>query len=212
MEITSLKKYKGSTYEAELDGERKIYLHIDIIADFGLRTGMTLEREELRKIIYASNFRRAYQYALYCLDYRDYSAEDMFAKLVKTYKNEKLCLAVVKKLAGAGVIDDRRYAEKLARRLVEAKKYGFRRAKKELLMKGLSDEVAEEALGQYREIFGENLSELLEKKHYRLLTDSSDKRSIEKVKSALVRYGYGFDEINSAVKAYFENAGQAEEC
>jgi regulatory protein len=211
MEITSLKKYKGTTYEVELDYERKLYLHIDIIADYGLRSGMQLERDELKKIIYASNFRRAYQYALYCLDYRDYSAEDIYQKLVKTYKNESLCLEVVKKLARAGIIDDSRYAEKLARKLVETRKYGFRRAKRELLMKGLSDNVAEEALEQYRSAFGENLAELLRTKHYRLLSDSSDRKSIEKVKSALVRYGYGFDEINQAVKEYFENADNAEE-
>jgi len=211
MEITSLKKYKGTTYEVELDYERKLYLHIDIIADYGLRSGMQLERDELKKIIYASNFRRAYQYALYCLDYRDYSAEDIYQKLVKTYKNESLCLEVVKKLARAGIIDDSRYAEKLARKLVETRKYGFRRAKRELLMKGLSDNVAEEALEQYRSAFGKNLAELLRTKHYRLLSDSSDRKSIEKVKSALVRYGYGFDEINQAVKEYFENADNAEE-
>ena len=211
MEITSLKKYKGTTYEVELDYERKLYLHIDIIADYGLRSGMQLERDELKKIIYASNFRRAYQYALYCLDYRDYSAEDIYQKLVKTYKNESLCVEVVKKLEREGIIDDSRYAEKLARKLVETRKYGFRRAKRELLMKGLSDNVAEEALEQYRSAFGENLAELLRTKHYRLLSDSSDRKSIEKVKSALVRYGYGFDEINQAVKEYFENADNAEE-
>lgn len=211
MEITSLKKYKGTTYEVELDYERRLYLHIDIIADHGLRTGMKLERDELRKIIYASNFRRAYQYALYCLDYRDYSAEDIFQKLVKTYKNEALCLEVVKKLARAGLIDDRRYAEKLAVRLVESRKYGFRRAKREMLAKGISSDTAEEALEKYSDIFSENLMELLETKHCRLLTDSSDRKSIEKVKSALVRYGYGFDEINRAVREYFESAEQAEE-
>ena len=64
MKITSLKKYKGSTFEAELDYERKIYLHADIIADFGLREDDELDRERLREIIRASNFRRAYQRAL----------------------------------------------------------------------------------------------------------------------------------------------------
>ncbi|MBR6070326.1 MAG: RecX family transcriptional regulator [Ruminococcus sp.] len=212
MEITSISKYKGSTYEVELDGERKLYLHIDIIADNGLKKGSQLDKAELRKIIYDSNFRRAYQYALYCLDYRDYSARDMYQKLVGTYKNEGLCRAVVEKLTGAGIIDDARYAEKLARRLVEGRRYGFRRAKRELLAKGIGEEVAAEALEQYRELFGENLAELLRTKHYRLLTDSSDRKNIEKVKSALVRYGYGFDEINAAVREYFEDADeQAEE-
>jgi len=71
MKITSLRKYKGTTYETVLDGVRKIYLHIDIITDYALSEGMEIDRETLRKVIYASNFRRAYQYALYRLDYRD---------------------------------------------------------------------------------------------------------------------------------------------
>lgn len=204
MEITSLKQYKGTTVEAELDGERKLYLHIDIITDFGLAKGMRLERTELKKIIYASNFRRAYQYALHCLDYRDYSAEEIFGKLVKTYKSEKLCLDVVKKLARAGIINDRNYAEKLAGKLVCSKKYGYYRAKREILQKGVDEDIAEEALSVYDAEFTVNLSELLNGKHSRYLTDSSDIKAVEKVKNALVRYGYGYDDINRAIKEYFE--------
>lgn len=204
MEITSLTRYKGTTYEMELDGERKLYLHIDIITDFGLAKGMELERQELRKIIYASNFRRAYEYALYRLDYRDYSAEEIFQKLVQTYKNEKLCLDVIRKLAAAGIINDRRYAEKLGRRYVEGKKYGYRRAKREMRQKGLAEDLTEDILRQYSGLFEENLAELLNAKYSRFLTDSSDRKSVEKAKNALVRFGYGYDEINKAVKEYFE--------
>ena len=32
-----------------------------------------------------------------------------------------------------------------------------------------------------------------------------NRKTIEKVKNALVRYGYGFTDINAAVKEYFEN-------
>lgn len=205
MKVTSLQKYKGSTYEVELDYERKIYLHIDIIVDFSVKTGMELDRAELREIIYASNFRRAYQYALYRLDYRDYSAKEMTDKLVQTYKNEALCLVVVEKLKKVGVIDDVRYAEKLARKLVEVKKYGYIRAKRELKLKGVGEFIAVDALEKYSESFGENIMSLLETKHARYLTDKSDRKSVEKVKAALVRYGYGFDEINRSIKEYFEN-------
>lgn len=207
MLITELKKYKGTTYEAELDYERRIYLHIDIIADFGLKKGMEIDRQHLKRIIYASNFRRAYQYALYCLDYRDYSAEELFEKLVKTYKSEPLCLEVIKKLAKAGLVNDRRYGEKLARRLVEVKKYGYYRARREMTAKGLDSDLAEELLGVCREQFHENLLELIGSKYGRRLTDSTDRAETEKVKAALARYGYGFDEINRAIKEYFETEG-----
>ncbi len=208
MEITALQRYKGSTFEAELDYERKIYLHSDIIADFGLRTGMVLERDELRKIIYASNFRRAYQRALYLLDYRDYSAKEMYDKLIDTYKSEKLCGAVLEKLKGAGLIDDVRYAGNMARKLVISKRFGRRRALHELTMKGIDRFTAEDALEEYDEMFSENLMELIEKKYSRYLTDMSDRKNIEKVKSALVRYGYSFDEINRTVREFFENMNE----
>lgn len=45
MKITSVSKYKGSTYEAELDDGRKLYLHADIITDFGIHAGMETDRE-----------------------------------------------------------------------------------------------------------------------------------------------------------------------
>lgn len=204
MKIISVAKYKGSVCEVELDDNRKLYLHADIISDFSVHSGMELERDELRKIIYASNFRRAYQFALYRLDYRDYSFAEMYEKLEKTYKNEKLCLAVMKKLTANGFINDERYAERMARRLVETKKYGFRRAKRELMLKGIGEYTAEDALEPYTDAFEENLMSLLETKHARFLTDSNDRKSVEKVKNALARYGYGFTEINRAVKEYFE--------
>lgn len=204
MKIISLKVYKGTTFEVETDDDKKIYLHADIISDFGVREGMELDRPELRKIIYASNFRRAYQYALYCLDYRDYSAKEMREKLIGTYKNENLCKSVVEKLEECGIISDERYAEKLARRFVEGKKYGPKRARREIMLKGISEYMAEDALQIYSESFSENLEYLITTKYARLLTDRDDRKSIEKVKNSLVRYGYSFEEINNAVNLYFD--------
>lgn len=204
MKITSLAHYKGKTLEVEFDDKKILYLHIDIVTDFGLVQGMEIERAELKKIVYASNFRRAYEYALYRLDYRDYSAADMFEKLLETYKSEALCLEVVKKLARVGIINDERYAEKLARKLVEAQKYGFRRAKREMALKGLTEETVENALALYADYFEENLAALLRGKYSRYLMDRTDRKTVEKAKNALVRRGYGYDEINRAVAAYFE--------
>lgn len=211
MKIISVKRYKGSTYEAELDDGRKLYLHADIITDFGIHAGMETDRDTLRKIVYASNFRRAYQRALYLLDYRDYTYSEMFGKLVENYKSEPLCTAVMKRLTEHGFIDDVRYAERMARKLVEIKRFGYRRCRRELMQKGISQFIAEDALAPYGEAFEENLAELLKTKHSRYLTDREDRKSIEKVKSALVRYGYDFTEINRAVKEYFECADGLEE-
>lgn len=206
MIITSLGVYKGTTYVIDTDDGRKFYLHADIVADYGLRAGIELDRAKLREIIYASNFRRAYQYAMYRLDYREHSAKEMLGKLVRTYKNEALCSAVVDKLISGGFIDDKRYAERLAQKYVVSKKYGRRRAEREMILKGIDKDTAGDALEKYEDVYAENLESLLETKYARFLADSSDIKTVSKAKNALVRYGYGFDEINRAVREYFENS------
>ena len=137
---------------------------------------------------------------------------ELFGKLIDTYKSEALCSAVLDKLEENRFIDDERYAENMARKLVVSKRFGFRRAQRELMQKGIDKFTAEDALAEYSGTFGENLYELLETKHSRLLADTSDRRSIEKAKSALVRYGYSYDEINRAVREYLENMEEEEQC
>ena len=73
-----------------------------------------------------------------------------------------------------------------------------------MMQKGLTEETVETALEQYNEAFGENLSELLREKYSRYLADITDKKSVEKVKNSLVRYGYSYDEINRGIAEYFE--------
>ena len=74
----------------------------------------------------------------------------------------------------------------------------------EIMRKGIDKFTAQDALEKYTDIFSKNLSELIEKKYSYFLTDSSDRKSVEKVKNSLVRYGYDFSDINRAVKEYFE--------
>jgi len=205
MKITSVKKYKGSSYEVTLDEEKNIYLHIDIILEYNLSAGCEIESSELEKIIYASDKRKAFQYSLYLLDFRDYSYNELLKKILGKYRNEDLCLEVMEKLVRGGMIDDKRYAENLARKYIEIKKFGLRRAEHEMYLKGISGDTVETALEPYADSEPENIYELLEKKYTRYLYDPENKKNIEKVKNSLVRLGYSFDDINFAVKTYFEN-------
>lgn len=204
MKITDLKKYKGSSYEVTIDGERKIYLHIDIISDYNLNIDDELDDSKLKKIIYSSNRRKAYQYSLYLLDYRDYSYRELFKKLDGVYKNEDLCFEVMDKLVKNGLINDRRYAENLARKYVEVKKFGIQRAKREMYNKGIIGDTADKALEPYINSMQSNILQLLEKKYVRYLSDPEDRKNIDKVKNSLVRLGYRFDDINNAINTYFE--------
>ncbi len=195
MIITSAQIYKGNTFEITVD-ERKFYLHKDIVADYGIRAMREISEEQFQEILIASEKRKAFERGMYLLDYRDYSYKELFEKLSSTYE-EDICFYVVDRLAQLGIINDRRYAENLARKYIEVKKYGPYRASMEMYRKGINRELVDETLEKYRENTTDVLYELVMKKYSNCL-DDIDK--VRKMKNALVRLGYSFDDINTVVK------------
>ena len=75
--------------------KQKIYLHKDIILDFGIKVSKEISEEKLEEILEASEKRRAFERAMYLLDYRDYSYRELFGKLSESYE-EDICFYVLK--------------------------------------------------------------------------------------------------------------------
>jgi len=193
--ISSVAKYKGTTYEVVIDGSR-IYLHRDIVADYGLAPMKEISEEKYAEMMLASDRRRATERGMYLLDYRDYSYQELFKKLLENY-DEEICYYVTDKLASLGILNDRRYAENLARKYVEVKKYGFYRASNEMYRKGLDRELVDEVLSAYEDSTVDRICEIISRKYGGCL---DDRDKVRKMKNALARQGYSFDDINSAVR------------
>lgn len=194
MTIESVKPYKGSTVEVYIDGS-PVYMHKDIVFDFSLKAGMQISEEKYDQMMYAVQKKRAMERALYLLDYRDHSYREIFDKLSVNYP-EDICFYVTDRLAELGMINDRRYAQNLAAKFIKVKKYGPYRAVREMRTKGIDRQLAEEMVSEYEEQTRDILYELVEKKYLKNLTDEA---GIRKVKNALCRQGYGFDDINAVV-------------
>ena len=121
-----------------------------------------------------------------------------------TYFSQDLsdCLLPIgDKLAELGIINDRRYAEKLCRQLFEGKKLGIYRVKQEMRLKGIPRDIIEETIEEFSEEVDSfaRLEELVEKKYERYLTD---RKGVNKVKAALARKGYSYGEINEVLELY----------
>lgn len=205
MIVTDVSPFKGSMMCVELSGgglaqEMKIYIHSEIIRKYNVAKGMELSEEEADRLIYENDLRRARERALYLMESRDHSYRELFDKLEKNY-SEDICFEVCNRLAEIGVINDRRYAEKLCRQLYEIKKLGRYRVKQEMRLKGLSSEIIEEAMENFSEEDEpfERLEKLVEQKYERYLTD---RKGVEKVKNALARKGYSFGEIKEVLDLY----------
>ena len=180
--------------------EMKIYIHSEIIRKYNVAKGMELSEKEADRLIYENDLRRARERALYLMESRDHSYRELFDKLEKNY-SEDICFEVCNRLAEIGVINDRRYAEKLCRQLFEVKKLGRYRVKQEMRLKGLGSEIIEEAMENFLEEDEpfERLEKLVEQKYERYLTD---RKGVEKVKNALARKGYSFGEIKEVLDLY----------
>ncbi len=198
MNIIKIEKYKGNTYEVEFDDGAKEYLNIEIITDYHLKAPMSLPESAWEQVLYANQLRTAKERALYLLDYKDYSYTELFKKLEQNYPTQ-VCFDVMARLVEIGVINDKRYAVNMARRLVEVKGFGYYRCVREMRLKGLDNEFIEEALAPYRENALERLKELVEEKYAHKI---HDKKSLDKVKNALVRLGYSFSQVKEALEDY----------
>ena len=205
MIVTDVLPFKGSMMCVELSGgglaqEMKIYIHSEIIRKYNVAKGMELSEEEADRLIYENDLRRARERALYLMESRDHSYRELFDKLEKNY-SEDICFEVCNRLAEIGVINDRRYAEKLCRQLFEVKKLGRYRVRQEMRLKGLGSEIIEETMENFSEEDEpfERLEKLVEQKYERYLTD---RKGVEKVKNALARKGYSFGEIKEVLDLY----------
>ena len=201
MKIISVTHYKGRAYCVQLDNDEKYYLHRDIIGDYGLCSGMDITEQRFAEVMDASYKRRAYERALYLLDYKDYSYVGLLEKLSETYP-ESISRETVDRLAGNGLLNDRRYAENLAEKYCKIKKYGIYRAKQELIRKGIPSEIADEVLEEYADDVSERIMEVISKKYADILLENPDRKNRTRVMNGLVRLGYGYDDIRTAIDEF----------
>ena len=196
--ITSIEKYKGSTMRVDFDEGEPLFINVDVLNEYHLQKDMTLPESAVFEIVHANDFRRAKERALYLLDERDYSYIELYKKLERNY-DEDICLEVCNRLSEIGCINDRRYSERLAEHYCVTKRFGLRRAREEMRKRGISNELITEALYPYEDTVPDRISELIEKKYARYLTDE---KGVQKVKAALVCQGYSFSEVNKALSEY----------
>ncbi|MFT3951419.1 MAG: regulatory protein RecX [Oscillospiraceae bacterium] len=193
--VDRIEPYKGKTCAVVFTDGARVYLHGEIAAQYSLSEGTRIPDEALEEIIRTDTLRRARQRALFLIDAREYSYTGLYEKLQANYPDD-VCFAVLDELVRGGQVNDRRYAQQLARTLTEVKKLGFYRARQEMRMKGISSELAEEALAEYEDDASARLAELIRRKYLRKLEAENGR---QKVVAALARLGYAYEEIRAAL-------------
>lgn len=204
MQITGIENYKGKIFTVSLDVEKKVNVHHEVILEHDLKIGSEIDLEELKKIMKESDLKCAWERALNILDQRDHSYTEMYNKLERTFSSD-VCYETLQKLVELGKIDDRRYAKELARIYIEVKHYGVYKATYEMQSRGLDKELIEQSLALYEKLSPARLEMLIERKYAPNLTNENgeiDDMGVIKVRSALMRQGFPFEQVNNAIDKY----------
>lgn len=209
MLITALSVFKGDTYKLELDdGELTFFVNSTVVSDFMLHKGEELNGDRLAQIQQADTRRKAKKRALYLLGSKQYCYKELLTKLMRTY-DEDTARYAADAMLDYGYVNDEDYAPKLAEYLIHTKRYGLRKAKFEMLRKGLCAELVENTLAEYsdEEIY-EEITELLERKYYNKIADYDDRR---RTIAALARRGYDYTSVKHCIEQLLEEHEDFEE-
>lgn len=154
-----------------------------------------IESEELVALEEAVGSRRAFNAVMDLLSRRDHTKQELLRKLTVKY-SEEAARAAVERAEAYGYIDETRFAENYAESLYRNKRFGERRIIQELLRKGISREIAENAV-ENLDKDGENRIILLLRGKYR--TALCDEKGKRRAINGLLRMGYSYAEIRAAL-------------
>ena len=134
--------------------------------------------------------------AIRLLDKRDYARQELINKLVEKGETEEDAAEVTDRFVSLGIINDERYSAILVRHYA-AKGYGASRIKNELYRRGIDRELWDAALEEMPEQ-EDTIDRFLQIK----LKGSGDEKAIKRATDALLRRGFSWEEIRSALMRY----------
>ena len=146
--ITALRVgYRGSKRRSIfLDGQEWRTTSNLVVRMLGLTEGDEVDESSLKTDIDAAETPAARERALRLLGYREHGSVELHGKLLDDGYPPEIATSVVSALTRVGLVDDDRYAAVLARTLIDGRRYGRGRARREMLRRGLTDEKVDAAL------------------------------------------------------------------
>ncbi len=177
------------------DGTEYMRLDAQLVYDEGLREYREYSEDELLELKEKSDALRAKRSAYYMISCRDYSENELRRKLsMKT--TPQAADEAVEKMRQLKMLDDESYARNLAQHYLERKHYAGKRILLELRQKGISSQLAQQAVDELEIDEDEQLEILLSGK---LGNGLEDEKTRAGVFNKLARYGYRSGNIARAL-------------
>ena len=199
MQIVKMQKDKLHLMRLTLSDGAEILIDKDVCGEKCLKVGGCVE--DVDGLVFESEYVRAKSRAIWYLDRADYTEKGLYEKLLKAGFKKEASAKVIARLKEVDLLDDNRYAENYAERLVNSN-VSKREALQKMLQKGVSYDLAKTVLQETETDEQTQINNLISKKYRtKLMSEGGAK----KVFAALVRKGFSYSEVRAALKSYIEN-------
>jgi regulatory protein len=202
MQITDFKKDKLHLTRVFLSNGEDVLIDNDIVYEKSLKKGLEIDLKYLEELEHESDYVRAKSRAVWYLDRSAHTEKGLYDKLVRAGFKKEACARVIARFIEVGLLDDTRYAENYAERLMEAN-VSKREAVQKMLQKGVPYDLAKQVLEDTEADEGTQIRNLIEKKYRSKLNAEN---GTKKVFDALVRKGFSFSAVREALKSFIEES------
>lgn len=200
MKLT-VKEGKANKIHIYVDDEYRATVDSDYWYSEKYRNLKEINDEELTELLDAVSFRRAYNKGLDLLSRRPYGVKELIKKLCEKGHEKASAEKACERLLELHLLNDEEYARILANDLIERKKFSIKRVKQELSFRGISREIVENTVDSLDNDAENRIILVIKKKYINKLDDEKGrKRAID----GLMRLGYSYSEIKSALNTLSE--------
>ncbi len=207
MRIVEIKRDKKHTVKVSFDNGKYFNLDLDYFNSICWHENDQIDEESLNFHLKESDYIRAKSRGLWFLDRADYSEKTLYEKIVAGGISAAAAARAVARLKELGLIDDRRYAERMAEQMSEAG-ISKRESYAKLYQKGISKDTIKAVLDDTQFDEASQIETVIDKKYKNKL---SDKDNIQKVYAALIRKGFSYGGVRDALKKYTQETEIYEE-
>lgn len=196
--IIRIEPSKGGKLALLADDEYVMSVDPDTWYSLDYSDGCEITDDEFEHLKFIITSRKAYSQALRFLTLRAHSADELFKKLNKKHSAESSQYAV-EKCRELGFINDEDFALRYAEELIRNKKFGLARIRTELYAKGIEREIIDNVISQLEFDPTSCITDIIEKKYSSCFNDEKGRR---RMIAGLMRAGYSYSDIRSALADY----------
>ncbi len=212
--ITTQKKSKQRYNIYLVEGNSDKYaFSVDeaVLVEFGLRKGLELDDNTIVEIINKDTVQKSYLLAINYLSYRMRSKKEIYDYLVQKDVPPEHIDAIIARLTKEGYLNDKQFAEAFTMTRINTSSKGPLLVKRELMEKGISSQIADEAIALYT--YDTQFEKALKWVNKKLNSSKKDSfhKKLEQLRITLIQKGFTSDVIEAVLLSAADNRDESEE-